>query len=189
MSGEQDPKALRALAHPLRWKLIDLLAEEGSATATRCSQVLGESVASCSYHLNILAKYGYVEQAGGGAGREKPWRLTSTEQNWSGAGEEGEAALAAQAVNEVFIDHEAGRLKANARAHDRAPLAWQRATAMRGLTTVLTIEELREITAQLEVIVSRYADRLDDASRRPVDGRWVRLFFAASLIPPRPGQE
>jgi len=36
-----DPEglALRALAHPLRWKLIDLLGSEGSATATRCAEV------------------------------------------------------------------------------------------------------------------------------------------------------
>jgi hypothetical protein len=57
----RDPMALRALAHPLRWKLLDLLGSEESATATRCAEVIGHSVASCGYHLGILAKYGYVE--------------------------------------------------------------------------------------------------------------------------------
>ena len=72
-----EPKALRALAHPIRWKLIDLLDSEDTATATRCSEVLGESVASCSYHLGILGKYGYTEMVPGQPGREKPWRLAS----------------------------------------------------------------------------------------------------------------
>jgi hypothetical protein len=72
-----DPKALRALAHPARWQLVDLLGSEGTATATRCAEVLGESVASCSYHLRMLAKYGYIEEAPGRAGKEKPWRLAS----------------------------------------------------------------------------------------------------------------
>ncbi len=79
-----DPKRLRALAHPLRWKLIDLIDSEQTATATRCAEVLGESVASCSYHLNMLAKYDYVEQALGGQGREKPWRLVSRGQSFTG---------------------------------------------------------------------------------------------------------
>src|SRR5258705_13282349 len=78
--------ALRALAHPLRWQLIDLLGREQTATATRCAQLTGESVASCSYHLGILAKYGYIAEAAGGRGREKPWQLTSFEQSLSGEG-------------------------------------------------------------------------------------------------------
>jgi hypothetical protein len=76
-----DPKALRALAHPLRWQLLDLIGSETTATATRCAEVLGESVASCSYHLGILGKYGYIELVPGRAGKEKPWRLASREQN------------------------------------------------------------------------------------------------------------
>ena len=38
-----DPKALRALAHSLRWQLVDLLGSEGSATATRCARAISES--------------------------------------------------------------------------------------------------------------------------------------------------
>jgi hypothetical protein len=43
--------------------------------------VLGQSVASCSYHLGILGKYGYIELVPGQAGKEKPWRLASQQQN------------------------------------------------------------------------------------------------------------
>lgn len=181
---DQDPTALRALAHPLRWKLIDLLGEEGSATATRCAEVLGQSVASCSYHLNILAKYGYVTEATGGAGRQKPWRLTSTEQVLGRVGPDPDSALAAEAVTEVFLDHENARLKENLRS--QAPQEWQDATTLRGLTAVLTVDELRELGTQIERLFSRYTDRLANPDARPHDGRWVRLFFASSLIPPRP---
>src|SRR5580692_2398436 len=45
-----DPRALRALAHPLRWQLIDLIGSETTVTATRCAEVLGQTVANCSYH-------------------------------------------------------------------------------------------------------------------------------------------
>ena len=71
---------LRALADPIRWKLMDLLESEGSATATSCAVGVAESVASCSYHLGILAKYGFIELVPGRTGREKPWRILSSPQ-------------------------------------------------------------------------------------------------------------
>ncbi|MGW1926347.1 winged helix-turn-helix domain-containing protein, partial [Streptomyces massasporeus] len=72
-----DPRALRAYAHPLRMSLVGLLRSSGPFTATRAAELTGESVASCSYHLRILAKYGLVEEAPGGRGRENPWQATA----------------------------------------------------------------------------------------------------------------
>ena len=74
--GEQvvsDPVRIRALTHPLRLALLDVLDGAGQATATECAAATGESVASCSYHLRILAKHGYIEP-GEQAGRDKPWK-------------------------------------------------------------------------------------------------------------------
>src|SRR6185437_9949446 len=69
-----DPKAMRALAHPLRWALLEALGHAGTLTATQASDMLGESPANCAFHLRTLARYGFVEEAGGGKGRERPWR-------------------------------------------------------------------------------------------------------------------
>jgi DNA-binding IclR family transcriptional regulator len=44
------------------------------ATATQLAERVGESPANCSWHLRQLARYGFVEEAGGGTGREGPWR-------------------------------------------------------------------------------------------------------------------
>src|SRR5215207_8398047 len=106
-----DPRALRALSHPLRWRLLELIRLEESATATRCAELTGESVASCSYHLGILAKYGFVELADGAHGREKPWRTTTRSLSVSSEGLDPEAAMASDAVSEVFLDFEVGRIK------------------------------------------------------------------------------
>src|SRR6266480_6150204 len=72
-----DPRALRAVAHPTRLALIGLLRRRGPLTATRAGELIGESAASCSFHLRQLAKYGLVEEAGGGRGRERPWQATA----------------------------------------------------------------------------------------------------------------
>lgn len=179
-----DPRALRALAHPLRWKLIDLMDSEVTVTATRCAEVLGESVASCSYHLGMLAKYGYIEQAPDRRGREKPWRLTSHNQNLSPPGLDVECAMAAQAATEAFLDHELTRIKQRLRRRDLEPEEWRPSLA--GTTTFLTAEELREVKDQLRGILARYEERGADPALRLDGAREVRLFVATSVAPPPP---
>jgi DNA-binding transcriptional ArsR family regulator len=77
-----DPRTLRALAHPIRLALLGLLRREGPLTATRAGELLGELPASCSFHLRQLARYGLVEEAGGGVGRRRPWRATARATTW-----------------------------------------------------------------------------------------------------------
>ena len=68
-----DPERMRALAHPLRLALLEFLDDVGEATATQCAKHTGESVANCSFHLRLLARYGFIEPAEQ-RGRERPWR-------------------------------------------------------------------------------------------------------------------
>ncbi|KAA2266163.1 helix-turn-helix transcriptional regulator [Solihabitans fulvus] len=179
----RDPKALRALAHPLRWKLLQLIGDEEVATATRCAEVLGESVASCSYHLNMLAKYDYVEHAPGGQGREKPWRLVKRRQILGMSGMDGEVALAAEAATEAFVDNEFAQLKARLRRESLESEEWQRAIGLIGVTTFLTAEEVVDVRDQLDQLARRYADRVEDPSVRPPGARSVRLFLATTVAP------
>ena len=181
-----DPKALRALAHPLRWQLIDHLELETSATATRCAEVTGESVASCSYHLNVLAKYGFIEETDGGSGREKPWRLTGHDQSWAAGGEglDVESALAAQTLSDAMLDHHLAHLKAWLRRRSREQQEWVEATGItRGLAFV-TDEELAQLTVELRAIANRYADRLEKPELRPKGARPAQVFVSTSLSRP-----
>jgi hypothetical protein len=179
-----DPRALRALAHPLRWQLIDLIGSETTATATRCADVLGQSVASCSYHLGILGKYGYIELVPGQAGKEKPWRLASQRQNLDPGGLDTEGALAAQAAAETFLDHELARMKQRLSRLGLEPEPWRAASILIGNTTWMTAEELLDITNQLKQLVLRHTERAADPASRPPGAREVRLFAVASVAPP-----
>lgn len=177
--------ALRALAHPLRWKLIDLLGNEEPATATRCAEVLGESVPSCAYHLGILAKYGYIELVPGHTGREKPWRLTSYEQDLSGEGLGIDGELAAEAATDAFLDHELARIKETLRRRSQEAPGWRDASRLLGSSFWVTDAELAEITEQLTDIALRYTDRLADPAKRPEGARLARVFFSSSVAPQR----
>ncbi|MDT7710362.1 MAG: hypothetical protein QOG20_5969 [Pseudonocardiales bacterium] len=176
--------ALRALSHPTRWAIVDLLGLERTATATRCAEVTGESVASCSYHLGMLAKYGLVEQAEGGQGREKPWKLTSSRQSWSLDDMDTEGALAVETLTEVYIDHHAARMKDHVRRSSREAPEWRRNAGSFATTTYLSAAEMAELAAEFQTIVARYQDRIEDPSLRPEGSRPVRMLLTAWL--PRP---
>jgi Helix-turn-helix domain len=182
--GTTDPRALRALAHPLRWQLIDLIGSEGTATATRCAEVLGESVASCSYHLGMLAKYGYIEEVPGRTGREKPWRLTSERQDLGSAGLDSEGQLASEAATEAFLDHEFARTRQRYRRTALEPEQWR--PALIGESVWLTEEDYAAAKQELFAVLERYRRDRDllDPSLRPAGSREARLFVAVSVAPP-----
>ncbi len=75
-----DPPRLRALAHPLRVRLLGLLRLHGPSTATRLAARVGDSSGSTSYHLRQLAAAGLVDEdpAHAGGGRERWWRAVHT---------------------------------------------------------------------------------------------------------------
>ncbi|MGW0251588.1 ArsR/SmtB family transcription factor [Nocardia goodfellowii] len=70
-----DAAALRALAHPLRQRILRALAENGPATSTALGALLGENTGATSYHLRQLAEHGFIEEAPELAkGKERWWR-------------------------------------------------------------------------------------------------------------------
>jgi hypothetical protein len=174
-----DPRALRALAHPVRWKLIDLLEAEGTATVTRCAEALGESTATCSYHLGILAKYGYITRAPGGPGRDKPWQLAGPGLDLSARGLDpgAEPAVAARIAAAALLDHAVARIKESLAATP-AP-----ASKIVGAISWLTADEVQQAAAEIEAIMDRYSGRGTDPSRRPQGARQARMFAAIALTP------
>jgi predicted ArsR family transcriptional regulator len=181
----QDPKRLRALAHPLRWKLITLVGEEETATATRCAEVLGESVASCSYHLNMLAKYEFIEQAEGGQGREKPWKLTRRDQSLSTEGLDLEGKLAAEAAGEAFLDYEIEAMRQRVKRRDAEPPEWREPTGITATTLYLTVEEATRLRDEMTRLMDAYEDRWENPALRPEGARQVRMFLSTFLNPER----
>jgi len=178
-----DPKAMRALAHPMRMALLELLGMAGTITATQASEVLGESPANCAFHLRTLAKYGFVREAGGGRGRERPWtatrrtlRISATDQT------DAQAALAADALSLAWFDHWVERAR---RVHGgsvpKLP-GWERATNMTRSGVFLTAEETAEVNREIHAILDRYKDREIDPSQRPAGSLPVEIAIFTSPV-------
>lgn len=176
---------LRALAHPLRQKLLSLLGSADSVTATRCAEVLGESVASCWYHLGILAKYGYIEPVPGRSGREKPWRAAGTGPLvFSPDGLDAEGIRALDALAETFLEQQFEHTKMQLRQVALEPPEWAQAGGMSAGPMHVTAAELHAIKEELNAILLRYQDRAGDPGRRPAAARPARIFFSAFVEPP-----
>jgi predicted ArsR family transcriptional regulator len=181
-----DPKALRALAHPLRWKLIEFIGRVGTATATQCAEETGESVANCSYHLNTLAKYDYVEKAEGGQGREKPWRLVSQSQTWDNVGPDKETELAARAATSTFLEHALTQIKERQLTEYLEPEEWQKVLGVDNTNEYLTPAEAEEMRGAIRELMNKYRERRTNPSARPEGARFVNLFLSATVAPEKP---
>jgi predicted transcriptional regulator len=174
-----DPRALRALAHPIRLSLVGLLRREGPLTATRAGELLGQSSASCSFHLRQLAKYGLVEEAGGGTGRERPWRATAQFTGWPDATENPELAAAADQLAGVIADRYFEHLMRWLEVKHREPEQWQQASSFGDTLLYVTADELAELGRQERALVDKYLDRLVRPELRPPGSRLVTYLHVA----------
>src|ERR1700743_2486351 len=137
--------ALRAYAHPVRMKLILALRTRGPLTATQAARLLGESSGTALFHLRQLAKYGLVEETGGGTGREKPWRATATSTGWDEVQKTPEAAAAAGLLSEVLVESYFAQLMRwlEARGGERGD--WQQGAFVGDRILWVTAEEVAQI--------------------------------------------
>lgn len=72
-----DPRVLRAIAHPTRNRVLQELSAAGSGRAADIARQLGVPANQVSFHLRQLAKYGLVEEdpEAGRDRRDRVWRL------------------------------------------------------------------------------------------------------------------
>ena len=174
-----DPRALRALAHPTRLKLVGLLRKHGPLTATQAGVLLDEVPASASFHLRQLAKYGLVEEAAGGRGRERPWQATARFTSWSGVGAGPEMEAADQVLSSLVADRYREQFVGWLTERAQQPLEWQKAASYGDLAVYVTAEELERVGEQMRAVLEPFLARLDDPAARPEDSRLVTVIQLA----------
>ncbi|MEV4799268.1 winged helix-turn-helix domain-containing protein [Nonomuraea sp. NPDC049421] len=177
----KDPKAMRALAHPLRIRLLELLAIEGPATAARLAELVAESPSNCSFHLRVLAKFGYIERAPGRSRRDRPWRLVDIEQTWDAEQPDEDGRSAASELSQAFLEWETARMKAAVTA--KVPEEWKGRLPGWGATLWLTPQEAEQLGQAFAQLIKPYVGRWQEPDARPAEGRPVRIFHNAYLLP------
>jgi DNA-binding transcriptional ArsR family regulator len=161
-----DPIAMRALAHPVRVALVEMLSAAGTLTATQASELLGESPANCAFHLRTLAKYGFVEEAGGGRGRERPWKAADRPITISKRQDDPRAATAAGALARTWLELWIERAR-RVFGSDLSLPGWENASGWSRMAVFLTPEETLDLRAQMRRLLEPYEARTSNPALRP----------------------
>lgn len=167
-----DAPALRALAHPLRYRLLEVLKEGGPSTASDLGRRVGESSGSTSYHLRQLATHGFIEEAAElGSGRDRWWRASPG--GWTLEGIEGFQDPSAQRAAAIVLDEfRRSRLEMLERWHREGQQwgsEWVGASIDMTSRLVLTRDEAARLRDELVEVVDRWraevGDRLSGRTR------------------------
>jgi DNA-binding transcriptional ArsR family regulator len=163
MAGEvrrqiTDLRALRALADPVRYRILGHLMAVGAQTASQCAEIVGATPSNCSYHLRVLARYGLVERVATGNkdGRDRPWRPTATGFSYGVPDSERAdpaAALANRQLLHAGVDDQARLAHAAIERHEQWPPAWQEAETMATYGLLIDPAELAALTAAVDALI------------------------------------
>ncbi|MVO85058.1 helix-turn-helix domain-containing protein [Streptomyces sp. p1417] len=189
LDPEREPAAIKALTHPLRITLLGLLRRDGPATASELAAKTGESSASTSYHLRVLAKHAFVAEAEHRDGRERRWRSVHDVTTWD------HAAMEASPVGRDFAVTMARRqiehLGASLAQHEADMAAgrigpqWREHSGITDLMPRLTPESLGELQQAFEDKLAelRARDAGDDRAEQ------VTVLLATLPVAERAGGE
>lgn len=177
-----DPKAMRALAHPLRLAILDAMRSEGELTATRAAELLDQSPGNMSWHLQMLAKYGFIVEAEGAKGRSRPWKIAPGTNNFIPTEAVPGSFDAVEHLVMTVLDRSFEHLQEWWRQHKDFGDAWFEASFVKEDTSFLTSAELAEINEQMNQLLCRYDERKDPA-QRPAEALPVHMVTFAHPMP------
>jgi DNA-binding transcriptional ArsR family regulator len=183
----EDPRSIRALAHPARLAIIDALATGEELTATQCAELTGLSPSATAYHLKLLERYGLAETAPLRPDRrERPWRATGRQIHVEMDGSTPAGASAAAAVVAAYIDMTRAIAVEFTAAGHAEPEEWRDSAVLSNADLWLTVEELQRVGKELGAVLEPYRRR-----SRPEFSRRARVMnvvvpYARSHLP-QPG--
>jgi DNA-binding transcriptional ArsR family regulator len=177
-----DARRLRALTHPVRIALIGKLVLHGPLTAAEASELIDEPPSTCSFHFRQLAKYGVVEEAGGGKGRAKPWRMTTTGFSVT-AREDPASQLAEDALIRMVRERQFERYRTWLQTRAGYPPRWRDAGDDSEYVFHLTVEELEQLSSDLTaILMPLFQKRMADPAKRPPGSVPVQLLLLSHPI-------
>jgi DNA-binding transcriptional ArsR family regulator len=152
-----DAKGLRALAHPLRVRMLSSLRADGPATATQLAARLGESSGTTCWHLRQLAEHGFIEEdPERGTRRDRWWRARrgSTQLTVADFADRPELQGSVEVYLRAIVEQQFGRV-ADFLSEDW-PLEWRDAATMSDFTVRTTAAGLKALNQELFDVIARH---------------------------------
>ena len=172
---ELDARGMRALAHPVRVKVLSELQRHGPSTATLLSPSVGASPSVTSWHLRHLARHGLVRDAPErGSGRERWWEATSRGFRLRAEGPESREA---GRLLERVIEDVVGDVVGDWHRDVEPTLApeWLDVAGRASTRVLVTPEEAAAVEEAVEALLAPYVLRKDDPASAPEGAAMVHL--------------
>ncbi|WEK06300.1 MAG: helix-turn-helix domain-containing protein [Candidatus Devosia phytovorans] len=152
-----DPTALKALAHPMRLRMLGLLRIDGPATASGLAERLGLNSGATSYHLRQLALHGFIEEdAERGNARDRWWRARHEVTNYLAREAEGEALEVGLAFGQAALNWQITQMQGALANYPELAPEWRSASTASDYTMALT-------AGQAEVLIKKILGLLEEA--------------------------
>lgn len=172
-----DARTLRALAHPLRLKLLGLLRLDGPSTATLLGRRIGESSGATSYHLRELARFGFVaEVPGRGTGRERWWEAVHRMTSWDSADFADDGSEVTEELQRYQVGLRRQVLLAWQQQRDELDQVWDGAGSLNDYALRLRPEQARDLARELTAVADRWLAEHPPAQAAE-DGELVGVFL------------
>ncbi|MDH2413299.1 helix-turn-helix domain-containing protein [Nocardioides sp. CER19] len=180
MAKYDDPRILRAIAHPARNRILSELWASGSLRAADVARILGIPANQASFHLRQLAKYGLIQEAPDEARdkRDRVWRM-APEDGISFRSEDMLAQPGGEAAMEVY--------KRNARSRGHLLVDLSLGPSEPGVERYVsdgslrfTQEEVEEYANEVHALRQRWRERTKGSD----DGRMTYSVY--ELVQPFP---
>ena len=175
-----DPKAMRALAHPVRLAILERLQRQGPATASQLSPHVGATASVTSWHLRHLAGFGLVRDAEPGPDRrERRWEAAARgfriaiEGEGTGAGEGTDWSAVRALAAQMFQQAADLPRRWLAETEPRLEPEWLSRAGLSNTGVVVSPEELDAIEDAIEAVLAPYV--LRDRTTPQPGRRDVRL--------------
>ena len=164
-----DPKILRAIAHPVRNRILTELTASGSMRAADLARELDIPANQASFHLRQLAKYGLVEEDPEAARdkRDRVWRPTS-ELGLMVRLDDLEQQPGGKAASAVFRQNAASWGHAVVEAAYNGPRDPETLRTVNESAVRLTQDEAGQLAGELDAVVAAWIKRTRgrDSDRR-----------------------
>jgi DNA-binding transcriptional ArsR family regulator len=166
-----DAGALRALAHPLRVQIYDILSQYGPQTASTLATMTGESSGATSYHLRALAKHDLIREVDGrGTARERWWERPKGAVTFTNpaAMKTPSGRAATQVVMTEFLNRRHQQLMdyvGHGLSTDSEE--WHDGAMISTATAQLTQAQLSELTERIQALID---DTVDKYRTQDVEG-------------------
>ncbi len=173
-------RQLRALAHPVRLRMLGMLRMEGPATSTSLAQRLGLNTGATSYHLRQLAEHGFIEDDDSqGSGRERWWRATYTSTRTElGSRDDSADPDVIDAYLQTVVTVYTEQLQRAIEERPLLPAEWREATTFSDWQHRVTPAQARALIDRMDEILTAVEDDDDPAA--------ATVSFNVNVFP-RPG--